>query len=292
MMGAFGLIVLGLIGLIVWRRRRSIAEFEESILSGSALDIQTDTHETGTASTAATDTSFLSEFGVPGMGGMQTDEVDPIAEAEVYMAYGRDEQAEEVLKEAINRDSRPELKLKLLEIYRSRNEVKEFETLAEELYPAHGNEPDEVWRKVVEMGQQVSPGNPLFKGGVVAASAAAVGAAIAGGGVAGGQPPVDAVATQPVNEVGDAGAGTQAFPQPERDNSVESELDQLTQQAELANPSLEAFQLNDIERTQPDDPAQVFENPVSAEAAGLEADMNSEHGGTGCTQSGSQSDRK
>jgi len=284
MMGAFGLIVLGLIGLIVWRRRRSIAEFEESILSGSALDIQTDTHETGTASTAATDTSFLSEFGVPGMGGMQTDEVDPIAEAEVYMAYGRDEQAEEVLKEAINRDSRPELKLKLLEIYRSRNEVKEFETLAEELYPAHGNEPDEVWRKVVEMGQQVSPGNPLFKGGVVAASAAAVGAAIAGGGVANataaGQAPVDAVATQSISEAGAATAvAAEAFPEPQRDSSVESELDQLTQQAELANPSLEAFQLNDLERSQPGelgDNSMNFDAAISSEAAGVESGFGSQ----------------
>ncbi len=264
MMGAFGLIVMGLIGLIIWRRRRSIAEFEESILSGSALDIQTDTAETGTASTAATDTSFLSEFGVPGMGGMQTDEVDPIAEAEVYMAYGRDEQAEEVLKEAINRDSRPELKLKLLEIYRSRNEVKEFETLAEELYPAHGNEPDEVWRKVVEMGQQVSPSNPLFKGGVVAASAAAVGAAMAGGGVAAGsanayspnQQP-EAVSPAAAFEEADAVGAVDSFPQPQADTSVNAEIDQLTAQAELANPSLEAFQLNDIERSQQGDTAEL-----------------------------------
>lgn len=261
MMGAFGLIVMGLIGLIIWRRRRSIAEFEESILSGSALDIQTDTAETGTASTAATDTSFLSEFGVPGMGGMQTDEVDPIAEAEVYMAYGRDEQAEEVLKEAINRDSRPELKLKLLEIYRSRNEVKEFETLAEELYPAHGNEPDEVWRKVVEMGQQISPANPLFKGGVVAASAAAVGAAMAsggGGGAASAYSPAqqpDSVANAMNAPDMDSNAAVDAFPQPSSDASVDQELEQLTQQAELANPSLETFQLNDIERSQQVDQA-------------------------------------
>ena len=252
MMGAFGLIVLGLVGLIVWRRRRSIAEFEESILSGSALDIQTDTAETGTASTAATDTSFLSEFGVPGMGGMQTDEVDPIAEAEVYMAYGRDEQAEEVLKEAINRDSRPELKLKLLEIYRSRNEIKEFETLAEELYPAHGNEPDEIWRKVVEMGQQLSPDNPLFKGGVVAASAAAVGAAMASGGGTNAYSPtqqLDAVATATSAAGNDSAVVNEAFPQPRMDTSVDAKLDQLTQQAELANPNLEAFQVNDIERS-------------------------------------------
>ena len=68
-----------------------------------------------------------------GMGSMQADEVDPLAEAEVYMAYGRDEQAEAVLKEAATRDpERHELKLKLLEIYQQRDDIKSFETLAEE----------------------------------------------------------------------------------------------------------------------------------------------------------------
>jgi len=37
--------------------------------------------------------------------GMETEEVDPIAEADVYMAYGRDAQAEEILKEALAKDA-------------------------------------------------------------------------------------------------------------------------------------------------------------------------------------------
>lgn len=160
--GAVGVIVLLGAVLLFVRRRRSIAEFEESILSGSGLDEQTESTETA-ASNKGTDTSFLSDFGMAGMGSMQADEVDPLAEAEVYLAYGRDEQAEEVLKEAASRNpSRHELKLKLLEIYQQRDDLKSFETLAEELYPAGGQGDLVTWGKVAEMGLKMNPNNPLF----------------------------------------------------------------------------------------------------------------------------------
>ncbi len=178
MVGAgIGVLVLVLGLLMFLRRRQSIAEFEESILSGSALDSYSET--TDTAATSASDTSFLSDFGTAGMGTMQADEVDPLAEAEVYLAYGRDEQAEEVLKEAARRDpERAEVKLKLLEIYKQRNDVKSFETIAEELYPAGDSGDREVWHQVTAMGRELSPGNPLFQDG--AAGAAPAGNAPAG----------------------------------------------------------------------------------------------------------------
>jgi len=50
------------------------------------------------------DTSFLTDFSQAGLGNIDTNDVDPIAEAEVYMAYGRDAQAEEILKEAMAKD--------------------------------------------------------------------------------------------------------------------------------------------------------------------------------------------
>ena len=166
MLGAVLALLLVLVGLfVVFRRRRSIAEFEDSIISGTAvLDIST--AESTEPAEAGSETSFLSDF-VPGMGNMQADEVDPLAEAEVYMAYGRDEQAEEVLKDAASKNpDRHELKLKLLEIYQGRKDVSSFETMAEELYPADGNIPADVWAKVAEMGKIVNPENPLFQGDV------------------------------------------------------------------------------------------------------------------------------
>ena len=80
--------------------------------------------------------SFMTEGGAPAEA-MHADEVDPIAEAEVYLAYGRDQQAADVLQEAIRRSpERHELKLKLLEIYHQRKDVRTFETVAEELQQA------------------------------------------------------------------------------------------------------------------------------------------------------------
>ncbi|MBS1269127.1 MAG: hypothetical protein MAG794_00070 [Gammaproteobacteria bacterium] len=162
MSAGVGVIVLLLGLLMIVRRRQSMAEFEKSVLSGTASDSATETADS--AETSASETSFLSDFGTTGMGTMQTDEVDPLAEAEVYLAYGRDEQAEEVLKEAARRNpERSEIKLKLLEIYKQRNDVKSFETIAEELYPAGDREDPEVWRQVNAMGRELNPDNPLFQ---------------------------------------------------------------------------------------------------------------------------------
>jgi pilus assembly protein FimV len=165
MIGGIVLIVLVIVGLVVMmRRRRSMSEFEDSIISGTAvLDIST--AESAQPTETQSETSFLSDF-VPGMANMQADEVDPLAEAEVYMAYGRDEQAEDVLKKAITATpDRHELKIKLLEIYKTRNDVTSFETLAEELYSGGDATPAEIWNQAAEMGRELNPANPLYAEG-------------------------------------------------------------------------------------------------------------------------------
>src|SRR4029079_5043989 len=90
-------------------------------------------------------------------GTIDTDEVDPVAEAEVYIAYGRDAQAEEILKEALARDKpRPEIALKLLEIYHARKSAPAFETVAKELKESVG-ESNPTWQKAAAMGAQIDP---------------------------------------------------------------------------------------------------------------------------------------
>jgi len=165
-----GVLVLlggGVLMVYMRRRRRSIAEFEESILASDAIATEaspTSSETTGHATSG--DTSFLSDFSKGGMGQVHTDEVDPVAEAEVYLAYGRDETAEEILKEAIVKNpERHELKQKLLEILHQRNDVNGFETLAEELYAALGGRGGKIWEKVEELGRKLNPENPMFRGG-------------------------------------------------------------------------------------------------------------------------------
>jgi len=184
MPAVIGLLVIvgGAIGFVYMRRRRkSIAEFEESILASegmTALEGTTTTDTAGVQAAPSGDTSFLSDFSQGGMGTVHTDEVDPIAEAEVYLAYGRDETAEEILKDAIVKNpKREELKVKLLEIYHQRNDVNAFETLAEEYYAQLGGRPGKLWPKVEEMGRKLNPNNPMFRGGAAAKAVTAATAA-------------------------------------------------------------------------------------------------------------------
>ena len=90
------------------------------------------------------------------------DDVDPVAEADVYLAYGRDLQAEEILKEAsrIN-PGRVAIQQKLLEIYAKRRDIKTFENVANDAYKITGGEgPD--WQRVCELGLGIDPTNPLY----------------------------------------------------------------------------------------------------------------------------------
>lgn len=174
-LGALLVILLVGGGLLIQRRRRTMAEFEESILSGGGLN--SEGHMADTAGLPKTpEVSFLSEFSqAGGIGAMHTDEVDPLAEADVYLAYGRDEQAEEILKEAVIKDgARLELKLKLLEIYFQRNDIKTFEIVAEEVYAASSGQ-GALWKKVEDMGRKLDPAHPLFKRGAAAVATLAVG---------------------------------------------------------------------------------------------------------------------
>ncbi len=92
-------------------------------------------------------------------------DVDPVAEADVYLAYGRDLQAEEILKEALR--STPErlaVRTKLLEVYAKRRDTKGYEQLAVQLFNLTNGQGDD-WAKAQEMGLGIDPENPLYQPG-------------------------------------------------------------------------------------------------------------------------------
>lgn len=92
-------------------------------------------------------------------------DVDPVAEADVYLAYGRDLQAEEILKEAMRTNpSRVAIHGKLLEIYAKRRDTKAFEVVATEAYGLTKGEGPE-WEHICELGRELDPGNPLYQPG-------------------------------------------------------------------------------------------------------------------------------
>ncbi len=103
-------------------------------------------------------------------------DVDPVAEADVYLAYGRDLQAEEILKEAMRGNpERMAIRTKLLEVYAKRRDTKGFELLATQLYSLTQGQ-GEDWAKAQELGMQIDPENALYQpGGAPAGGAAAAG---------------------------------------------------------------------------------------------------------------------
>lgn len=93
------------------------------------------------------------------------DDVDPVAEADVYLAYGRDMQAEEILKEASKvNPSRVAIQQKLLEIYAKRRDTKSFERVANEVHKlSNGTGPE--WQRTCELGLGIDVSNPLYQPG-------------------------------------------------------------------------------------------------------------------------------
>ncbi len=161
--------ILALIAAYFIARRRRASKEEVPLNLSSTLSPQnaslTDNSVFRSTGGQSVDTSHApdhTDFSQAGPGSIDTDEVDPVAEADVYMAYGRDVQAEEILVEARLKDpKRYAIHLKLLEIYSNRKEVKQFETLATDLYGETGGVGAD-WEKAAAMGIKLDPGNPLF----------------------------------------------------------------------------------------------------------------------------------
>lgn len=167
-----GLIAAGLLSALLWmmmvgsRRKQNLNKFEDSIMTGGEFkNASVFNAPTKTGHGATTGGSMLlTDFSRLGLGAIDTHEVDPIAEAEVYMAYGRDAQAEEILKEALVKDpGRHEIALKLLEIYAARKDTVAFETAASELYAGLGGQNTPVWQRAAEMGRSIDASNPLYR---------------------------------------------------------------------------------------------------------------------------------
>ncbi len=176
------IVLLGGYGFWAWRRKKAAhAKFQDSVLGAAAVgtageaSLVEPTGGPGAAAPAASQ-SAVSQQPV----GMAAEEVDPIAEADVYMAYGRDAQAEEILKESLQKDaSRTAVHAKLLEIYANRKDSKSFEQTALKLKGiTNGAGPE--WDKAAALGRSIDPQNGLYAGASGGAAAAAPAAAAAG----------------------------------------------------------------------------------------------------------------
>jgi pilus assembly protein FimV len=147
-------VVLGGAGIAALRRRRASAQDDDSMQVAPTM---------GAAAAAVgaanmSDTTVMAAVPV-------TDDVDPVAEAEVYIAYGRDGQAEEILKEAMSRDpAREDVQVKLAEVYATRKDAAAFATVADSMYGLTGGAGNN-WMKVAALGYALDSANPLYEAG-------------------------------------------------------------------------------------------------------------------------------
>ena len=97
---------------------------------------------------------------------------DPLAEADFHMAYGLYDQAADLIRIAIQREpERRDLKLKLLEVFFVWGNKDQFVELAHELGETREHAPAGEWEKVVIMGRQLAPDDPLFAGSELSGAA-------------------------------------------------------------------------------------------------------------------------
>jgi pilus assembly protein FimV len=161
LIGAVAILLgLGGIGFMLNRRKRAF----------TAADSKGDGVQTGriTAPVAPSPETgdFTSVAAAPAVEeGTKPDDVDPINEADLFLNFGRDVQAEEILKDALHRmpdDHR--IHLKLLGIYLNRKDANSFSAIARQLQDS-GDE--EAWQQATAMGRKLEPNNPMYGGGTI-----------------------------------------------------------------------------------------------------------------------------
>ena len=164
--GALGLIVL-LAGLGIYRvrQRKNAAQvdsaFHESRSRPDSFFGASGGQSINTNDNAASASSMM--YSASQLDAV--DDVDPVAEADVYLAYGRDIQAEEILKDALlTNPERLAIHNKLLEIYAKRRDAQAFESIARQAFSACQGDASE-WARICVLGLSIDPGNALYRPG-------------------------------------------------------------------------------------------------------------------------------
>jgi pilus assembly protein FimV len=127
--------------------------------------------ESAVAEIAAAETEEIAPFAKPEMNELTAPAVnahavvDPLTEANVYLDYGRDVQAEEILKDGLK--TQPEnaaIYAKLMGIYAKRRDANNFEQMALKAKLLL-TETDPQWIALSQQGYELEPSNTLYRAG-------------------------------------------------------------------------------------------------------------------------------
>jgi len=117
------------------------------------------------------------------------DQGDPIGEADFHMAYGLYDQAADVVRSALqSAPERRDLRAKLAEIFFVWGNKDQFLESAQKLFDTREDGSDADWDKILIMGKQIAPEEPIFSGELRSAGDEPVDLALEATAIA---PPVD-----------------------------------------------------------------------------------------------------
>lgn len=163
--GAVLALLFGWLGISALRKKRAAAAEANATIAESDLSAHSVFSTTSLAPPPSEQEASQFSSTALGMAAHQ-DTVDPVVEADTFLAFGRDAQAEEILLEALKTDpQRQAIHTKLLDIYAARKNVSQFESVAKELHVLTGGT-GEAWEKAAAMGAALDPGYFLYSSAV------------------------------------------------------------------------------------------------------------------------------
>jgi pilus assembly protein FimV len=141
------------------RVEQEVAAAAEAEVEQESAATEPETESTAVASSAEDEAAAQTEVEA----GDEEARDDIIAEADVYLAYGIYQQAEELLQNAIRENpDNDSYRLKLAETYFAGKNKDAFIELATEMNRRRNGEDTPAWNKIVELGKQISPEHALF----------------------------------------------------------------------------------------------------------------------------------
>ncbi|MDO8437213.1 MAG: FimV/HubP family polar landmark protein [Nitrosomonadaceae bacterium] len=163
--GVLALLLTGMLGVSMMRRKKEIPTGDSDVMVTPHM-IEPQLYDEALPVAAAPAPAAVPEAVI------STGDVDPVAEAEIYLAYGRNTQAEKTLTEALAKDpNRLEILAKLLEVYVQRKDKAAFEVTARALQAVAPSSP--LWERAAGLGAGIDPGNPLYGDAVATNTGAA-----------------------------------------------------------------------------------------------------------------------
>lgn len=159
--GAVLALLFGWLGISAYRKKRAAAIEASSTIA----EVDLSAHSVFSTTSVAPPPSEqeASQFSATGVGMASHQEtVDPVVEADTFLAFGRDAQAEEILLEALKTEpQRLAIHMKLLTIHAARKNASQFELVARDVQALTGGDGAD-WEKTVAMGAALDPENALY----------------------------------------------------------------------------------------------------------------------------------